>query len=263
MDGPLLFALSLFASAIGSICGVGGGIIIKPLLDALHVMSVNTVSFLSGCTVLSMSIVSVFRTMRGGGVKIELGTSTPLAVGAVAGGLSGQWIFQTLLSRLPHIEHVGALQSLALFLSLLGLLLYTIYKDTIRTHRMKSVVLCLVSGTFLGLISSFIGIGGGPINLVVLSFFFSMDTKQAAANSLYIVMFSQIASTLHIVLGNSVPSFDPATLSLMVAGGIGGALIGGAVNKNISSAAVRKLFIGLMSVVICMSVYNLFLFITA
>ncbi|MEI3183290.1 MAG: sulfite exporter TauE/SafE family protein [Lachnospiraceae bacterium] len=38
--------------------------------------------------------------------------------------------------------------------------------------------------------SSFLGIGGGPINLVVLLYFFSMDTKAAAQNSLYIILFS-------------------------------------------------------------------------
>ena len=42
----------------------------------------------------------------------------------------------------------------------------------------------------LGILSSFLGIGGGPINLVVLFFFFSMDTKTAAQNSLYTILFS-------------------------------------------------------------------------
>ena len=43
-----VFAVCFCASTIGGICGIGGGVVIKPLLDATGVMSVSTVSFLSG-----------------------------------------------------------------------------------------------------------------------------------------------------------------------------------------------------------------------
>jgi uncharacterized membrane protein YfcA len=47
--------VSFFASVIGSICGIGGGVIIKPVLDAVGLYSVSTISFMSGCIVLSMT----------------------------------------------------------------------------------------------------------------------------------------------------------------------------------------------------------------
>ena len=49
------FIISLLASVAGAICGIGGGVIIKPTLDLFHLDSVATVSVLSGCTVLAMS----------------------------------------------------------------------------------------------------------------------------------------------------------------------------------------------------------------
>ena len=49
------FIISLLASVAGAICGIGGGVIIKPTLDLFHLDSVSTISFLSGCTVLAMS----------------------------------------------------------------------------------------------------------------------------------------------------------------------------------------------------------------
>ena len=58
----LLFALS--TSVIGSICGVGGGVIIKPVLDAMNIMSVSAISFLSGCTVFVMSLYNVSRSFQ-------------------------------------------------------------------------------------------------------------------------------------------------------------------------------------------------------
>ena len=47
----LFFVVCFLASIVGAICGIGGGVIIKPLLDALKILDVSQISFLSGCTV--------------------------------------------------------------------------------------------------------------------------------------------------------------------------------------------------------------------
>ncbi len=43
-----------------------------------------------------------------------------------------------------------------------------------------------------------------PINLVVLSYFFSMDMKQAAENSLYLILFSQLANLITAIATGSL-----------------------------------------------------------
>ena len=55
----LVFAICLIASTIGGICGIGGGVVIKPVLDAMGVMTVSTASFLSGLTVLAMASMAL------------------------------------------------------------------------------------------------------------------------------------------------------------------------------------------------------------
>lgn len=253
----LAFALvSLFASIAGAICGIGGGVVIKPVLDMLHLASVSTVSFLSGCTVLSMSCYSVGRSMLAGERRVELATGTPLAIGAALGGLAGKQLFSYVRALFSDQDMVGAVQAACLAVITAGTLIYTLCKDRIKAHSVTSPLLCVVIGLTLGIFSSFLGIGGGPINLVVLYFFFNMDTKTAAANSLYIIFFSQLASLLLTVCTASVPPFAPLTLGLMVAGGVGGGIIGRALNKHMDNAAVEKLFIGLMAVIICISLYN-------
>lgn len=101
-----------------------------------------------------------------------------------------------------------------------------------------------------------IGIGGEPVNLVVLYFFFSLDTKAAAASSLYIILFSQAANFLITLLARTVPAFTVITLVLMVFGGILGGMAGRSINREMNNAAVDKLFVGLMVVIIVMSLYN-------
>ncbi len=51
----IFLCVSFGASLVGAICGIGGGVIIKPLLDAFGVLSVSTISILSGCTVVALS----------------------------------------------------------------------------------------------------------------------------------------------------------------------------------------------------------------
>ena len=133
------------------------------------------------------------------------------------------------------------MQASILLLVTAGTLLYTIYKERIRTLRISNAASCILVGAALGTMSAFLGIGGGPINLVVLFYFFSMDTKTAAENSLYIIFFSQAASLIASAVTKSIPSFPVLMRS---------------VNKKLPAKHVDRLFIGLMVVIMLICIYN-------
>ena len=252
----LYFLICLMASIAGAICGIGGGVVIKPVLDMMQMGPPATINFLSGCTVLSMSLYSVSKALRAGDSKVEMSTGTPLALGAAAGGVVGKEMFSAVKAFYNGSPVVGGVQAVALGIITLGTLLYTINKSRIQIRSTSNKLVCLVIGLLLGIMSSFLGIGGGPINLVVLGYFFGMDSKTAAANSLYIILFSQSASLLATVLTASVPEFRIGVLLLMVAGGIGGGIVGRKLNKKMDNKAVDKLFIGLMVLIVGICVYN-------
>ena len=251
----LFFLVSFLSSIVGAICGIGGGVVIKPVLDMLQLGSVSTINFLSGCTVLSMSLYSVSKALINKDSKVNMATGTPLAIGAALGGLAGKELFAIVKSLFANAEMVGGVQAVALGIITLGTLIYTIYKAGISTKNTTSKIFCIIAGLLLGIMSSFLGIGGGPINLVVLGYLFSMDSKTAAANSLYIILFSQLASFLSTLI-TGLPEFNPLVLVVMVAGGIGGGIAGRALNKKMDNQAVDKLFICLMAVIIGICVYN-------
>ncbi len=254
----ICFVIAILSSLVGAICGVGGGVIIKPTLDFFKVGSVSTISFLSGCTVLSMSFYSVGKAILAKENKVDLKTGTALAAGAAIGGVVGKELFTAVKNLFANGNTVGAVQSVCLLLITLGTLIYTLRKDKIKTLKINSKFVCILIGFFLGIMSSFLGIGGGPINLVVLYFFFSMDTKTAAQNSLYIILFSQIASLISTLVTHTVPQFDWMTLIMMVAGGILGGILGRYLYKKMDNKAVEKLFIILMIVIMGISAYNSF-----
>src|SRR5699024_8397143 len=124
----VFFAVSLLSSIAGSICGIGGGVIIKPVIDAVGVMSVSSISFLSGCTVLAMSVVSVYKNIRAKSAKLNVRTATGLAIAAAAGGVAGKSMFQMLKSAVGNENLVGMTQAVVLIIITLGTLIYTIYK---------------------------------------------------------------------------------------------------------------------------------------
>lgn len=260
MINVLFFIICFGASIIGAICGIGGGVIIKPLLDTFGVMDVNTISFLSGCTVLSMTTYSVIKMKTGGVSNIDNKISIPMAAGAALGGLIGKSMYSMIQAMSADPNRIGAIQASCLTVVTIGTLVYTIYKDKIHTYELKNRIMCVIIGAVLGILSAFLGIGGGPINLVVLFFFFSMNMKTAAETSLYMIFFSQLTSLLSTIATKSVPEFSVFLLVLMVIGGILGGKCGRDLNNRITEQIVSKLFIGLMVVMIVINVYNIYQF---
>jgi len=248
--------VSFLASAVGAVCGIGGGVIIKPVLDMFRMESVDTISFLSGCTVLVMSCYSVGKSLLAHEGRVNAAVGMPLAAGAVAGGIAGKQIFVVIKSVAADQNSVGLIQSACLGMITVGTLVYIKNRSRIRTYTMKDTFLCIVVGIILGVISSFLGIGGGPVNLVALWFFFGMDTKTASVNSLYIILFSQAASLLTTLVTNTIPDFQPQSLILMTAGGIGGGIAGRWFNRKMDNRAVDRLLLWLMTAIIGICMYN-------
>ena len=91
MTIPFVFVVCLCVSTIGGICEIGGGVVIKPLLDATGIMSVSAVSFLSGLTVMAMAVISVYKNRKSN--ELDTRRSIPLGIGAAVSGVAGKQLF--------------------------------------------------------------------------------------------------------------------------------------------------------------------------
>lgn len=247
------FLTALLACIIGKICGMGGGVIIKPVLDALGVMNVSSINFLSSCTVAGMACWSVGKSVASGNTEINWKLSTPLAVGAAIGGILGKGLFEVVAGCFQSADMAGGVQALILFIAVLSTLIYTIFKDRIRTHQIENRILCLLIGVILGTLGSFLGIGGGPFNMAVLYYFFSMPTKPAAQNSLYVILVSQAAGLLKTILSAHIPQVNIYLLIGMIVCGVVGSEIGRQVNKKLSEKNATLLCEYSMVLVLCIN----------
>ena len=271
MTYVIFFAVSILASVVGAICGVGGGVFMKPALDAVGVLPVNTITFLSTCTVIAMTsynvITAAINTKKGGNDNlIDWNLTTWLAIGSAIGGVLGKNIYSNIKASFANQEAVGGYQAMALLIAVFLTLLYTLNKKKFKGFQVKNPAALIALGFILGTLSSFVGIGGGPMNLAVLFFFLSMPTKMAAQNSLYMILISQVASLIMTFVKGNVPTalyqdVDPG-LWVMLIGmmicGIYGGKVGKKLNKKLPTETVDKLFVILIIVIMALCVWNIY-----
>lgn len=256
----ICYFVTFFACVIGTICGMGGGIIIKPVLDAIGVMSVSTITFLSGCTVIAMTCWNVGKTIVHKEMVIDLKNTTILAVGAAIGGLAGKQFYTIVASLFSNKDMAGGVQAGLLFAATLATLIYTVNKDKIESKQVDSPTVALIIGVLLGILGAFLGIGGGPFNVAVLYYFFSMQTKKATQNSLYIILFSQLASTAKTVVSDGIPQFDSSILIGMIIAALVGSEVGRRINKKLDNQRATFLLEGAMVLIMCINIYNIIKF---
>lgn len=253
----LCYLIAFLSCIIGTICGMGGGIIVKPVLDATGVMSVSTITFLSGCTVICMTSWTVGKTIVRKESVIDLKNTTILAITATMGGILGKRLLSFVTALFDNPNTAGGVQAGILLVATLATFIYTVNKDKIKAKEIESCVAIALLGLGLGIFGSFLGIGGGPFNVALLFYFFNMQTKKAAQNSLYIILFSQLASTLTTIFTKGLPEFSVWILVGMALLGIVGSELGRRINKKIDDKIATKCLEGIMVFIMAINVYNI------
>lgn len=251
----------LCATMIGAITGLGGGIIIKPAFDFVGMDTTSMISVYSTVAVFTMCLVSIYKRSRLG-FHVHKNIALGLAFGSIVGGKIGDAVFLWAVEKVDS-SLVSASQSIILFLLLGGIILFTLNKGKINTLDVTNLVAIVTIGLLVGIISVYLGIGGGPLNIALLVYFFSMKAKDAAAYSILMIFFAQI-----IKMGTVIRDFEKynnvslVILAIAIFAVLGG-WIGTKIQSKLSHEAVEKMYLGLMVVLLLMNAINIFKFIGA
>ncbi len=217
--------LAFLSTVLGALVGVGGGLIIRPMLGLLGIAKSLAV-FSSAITVLAMAVMNIITVIRRG-AKIEFKGTTILAFGSVAGGFFGGSLLVYVNERV-----VGILYIFAMILVLLSVILRSKFKGEAVKNPFIQAFIGLITGT----LSGFFGIGGGPFQMTAMLFFFKLE---AAVQSIFITLLTTVSSLVRYGL-NGYADFS---LSIyMIPAAIAGGFIGGILNRRLSSSFVSKLF---------------------
>ena len=258
----IICVVCFLASTLGPLCGIGGGVIIKPIVDSLGVMGMATTSFLSSLTVLTMSLSTLAQQAWGTRRHPERArtpcppTAIPLSIGAALGGVAGKVAFNAIRGSLGTPETVGAVQAAVLFALSAATVVYTLLRSRVRTLHITGTVASALIGVVTGAMWAFLGIGGGPFNLVILTLLFSRETRDAARESILIIAFSQVASLAYTIASASVPEFSPLMLVAMATMAVAGSVAGKRVAARISSRGTDVLYALTLVVVMALCARN-------
>jgi len=252
----IYFLIALFATTSGAIAGIGGGIIIRPLLDILGDFDVRTISVLSSITVLTMAFVSAGKQVAQK-AKLKYEIVLPLAIGAAGGGVIGQIVFSQVVTALQRGALVTALQNALLLFLVATVFVYMKKRESIKSHNLRGLIPSMLVGLCLGIVSSFLGIGGGPINVALMIFLFSFDIKIATVCSIITILFSQLANVLMVALHTGFGAFDLSMLLPMMIGAVAGGFIGAVLNKKMSARAVENCFNSMQLIVVLIATINI------
>lgn len=249
----------LCATMIGAITGLGGGIIIKPAFDFVGMDTTSMISVYSTVAVFTMCLVSIYKRSRLG-FHVHKNIALGLAFGSIVGGKIGDAVFLWAVEKVDS-SLVSVSQSIILFLLLGGIILFTLNKGKINTLEVSNLFAIVTIGLLVGIISVYLGIGGGPLNIALLIYFFSMKAKDAAAYSILMIFFAQI-----IKMGTVIRDFEKynnvslVILAIAIFAVLGG-WIGTKIQSKLSHEAVEKMYLGLMVVLLLMNAINIWLFV--
>ncbi|KAF1303205.1 MULTISPECIES: sulfite exporter TauE/SafE family protein [Enterococcus] len=253
LTGLIYFIVIILANSIGAVSGMGGGVIIKPILDFIGAHSVAAISFYSTVAVFTMALVSTWRQIKNG-VAVKGRVIGWISLGAVIGGFLGNVTFERLLELFQKDQMVQLIQIGLTVLTLLFAFFYTKYDW--KNFHFQSLGWYLACGLTLGFLASLLGIGGGPINVSLLMLLFAMPIKEATVYSIGTILFSQLAKIVTIGSTTGFARYDLTMLAFIVPAAILGGLIGAKMSNLLSPKKVTLVFQGVILLVLFINIYN-------
>ena len=160
MQNVVYFFVVFFACTFGSVSGIGGGIIIKPIMDAMGGVPVGTINALSSITVLTMTTVSIIKS-RKNARGIEWRIVAFFAIGSVLGGIFGNKMLAAFLAGATKGATVTIVQSILQIIIVVMVILNELFKAKMPRFHIKNPVVMMSIGIGLGIIAAFLSIGGG------------------------------------------------------------------------------------------------------
>lgn len=243
IDQLWLILLGFAAGVLGSMIGVGGGIIVVPALTFLGFPPTVAASN-SLFAALSNSIASTISYSRQKRIEFSLGLKLGLLT--IPGTILG-----AIISTDDSPDLFKFLFGFVLIASAAYIFLRKKIEDKEKTLSKQMMVFAIGASFFAGIISSFFGIGGGIIFVPLMVVGMGMTMKRAAPTSQLILLFASFSGVVvHSVLGH--PDFLQAGLLAI------GSFFGGLVGARLSLDVKERYLQILVSSVILIAAVKLF-----
>jgi hypothetical protein len=259
---PLFFTIvvagvSYAAGLLGSLVGVGGGIIVVPLLTLFFGVDIHHAVAASIISVIATSSGAASSYVRSGvnNLRLAMFMEIATAAGALSGAflavvISSRWLFllfgavliYTAWSMYKRKDHDAAHfpdDPLADRLKLHGAFYDPFLKRDI-SYRVSRTKLGFAVSYIAGIISGLLGVGGGIIKVPVMSLFMGMPIKACTATSNFMIGVTAAASASVYFVRGDVQPFIAAPVAVGV---LLGAKSGARVMGYLKNDLIRLIFV--------------------
>ena len=257
----IIVAVGAISGGLGALLGLGGGVFLVPFLNLVLGFPFSVAAAISLTTVIATSSsVSARAGKQLINMKLGMLLEVATAAGSLLGGVTAQFIAQSLLQKL--FGFVAASVALIMLTRLQrrnvildpsvepGLLGGRYYEDESRatvTYRVKRLPLAIGASFVAGNLSSLLGIGGGIIKVPVLNAWCGIPLRAAAATSAFMIGVTATAgAVIYYGHGQLTPALAAAAVLGAQLGSWGGLRFG-------SKASARWLKILLATVLFVLS----------
>lgn len=239
--------------------GLGGGVILVPVLTLVFRLDLETAVAASAIAVVANSISGsgVYLRARLTNVRLALLLLVPTAAGALAGGLLvvslpdavTKGLFALLLFYVAFVmarrrAPVIAASSVEIVLPPDPLRISGRYQDLsvnqIVNYVPRGLRIGLPVSSLAGVASGMFGIGGGPITVPLLTLVMGVPVKAAASTSSFMVGLTASASALIYYTNGSV---NPRVTVAAVFGIVVGARLGALVSSRVHPDRLTQVFV--------------------
>ena len=230
IDQLWLIPLGFVAGILGSMLGLGGGIIIVPVLTFLGFPPTVAASN-SLFAAFSNSVASTISYSKQKRIEYSLGLKLGLL--AIPGTILGAIVSTDVA---PDIFKI--LFGFVLIASSVYIFLRKEIESRQKTISKQLIIFIIGSSFFAGIISSFFGIGGGIIFVPLMVVGMGMSMKRAAPTSQLILLFASLSGIIaHSILGH--PDFLQS--GFLAIGSFFGGLVGAKLSLNVKEQNLKIL----------------------
>lgn len=257
----LLFVIAIFAGALGSILGIGGGLIVVPVLTLFLGVDIRYA--------IAASLISIVATSSGAAASFlkdhltNIRIAVLLEVGTVFGALTGFLIAHLITASYLYFFFAGFLIFSALMMfrkreetattvnhpwaEQLGLAhSYTDPKMGLIHYKVAQVPLGLFLMYFAGVLSALLGIGSGILKVLAMDSAMKLPLKVSSATSNFMIGVTATASAgAYFLKGDIQPQIaGPVALGIIV-----GSWFGARLMVKMQPQIIRRLFVILLIIV--------------
>jgi len=245
---PLLLVVGVLVGTVATLIGVGGGFLLVPLLLFLK-------PDLTPAGVTSTSLAVVFMNAVSGSFayvrarRVEFRLVGVMAPGAVLGALVGAELVGQVSRGLFSMVFGLALILMAGYLFLRPVRRRGEASVLTRATPLRpaQVALAGVLAPLVGLVSAFLGIGGGILMVPMIHQVLGVPVHRATATSLFMVMATSLTAVARHLARGERTAISLVTLSLLV-GVVIGAQVGARLSTHLRGATiVRVLAVALLT----------------